>query len=263
MAEARLSSPQDIKLQFFPKDVYDAYPAWFRKKFFKCFVNLAKPDSNARRPAPMVTVALSNDKVDATGTKVPRTLYCTCSDPANPDPLPICPVHLFLSLFFMHVGSFSDSFRIKSKALTTSAYMRLFAALLLFAGIVGDFGTHSWRRGGCQALALAGWTREQIASFGRWLSKIIEIYLLDAPARYSNLALSMMRSVRGAAGAAPINPTSFHTLRQGTQLRIYLERPAPRLGAGEHAWIECSVLLAGNFSAEDVPIGAYVHSASF
>ena len=173
MAEARLSRPKDVKIHFFPKDVYDAYPAWFRKKYFRSFVNLAKADSQVQRPSPIVTLMLSNDKIDATGSKVPRTLYCTCSDPADPDPLPICPVHLFISLFFMHVGSFSDSFRIKSKPLTSSAYTRLFAAMLLLAGIVGDFRTHSWRRGGCQALALAGWSREQIASFGRWLSKII------------------------------------------------------------------------------------------
>ena len=46
-------------------------------------------------------------------------------------------------------------------------------------------------------------------------------------------------------------------------MRIFLERPAARFGATENAWIECSILLAGNFSADDVPIGAYVHVTSF
>ena len=71
-------------------------------------------------------------------------------------------------------------------------------------GLVGIFATHSLRRGGCQALCLAGWTRDEKKLYGRWLSDAIDIYLLDAPLFVSSLQMgrSMITRIRGGSGYA-------------------------------------------------------------
>jgi hypothetical protein len=95
--------------------------------------------------------------------------------------------------------------------------------------LIERFGTHSLRRGGAQALALAGWPLESIKFFGRWLSDAIEQYLLDIPFKVrGHLMASSMAPTYAGAGEVenPICPqvrsVAVGELRMSDALRVQL-----------------------------------------
>ena len=81
------------------------------------------------------------------------------------------------------------------------------------------FGSHSLRRGAAQALAWAGWPLEIIKNFGRWLSDVIDLYLMTAPAARAVGALACAM-VSGMVGL--IDGTRFDATPQAATVGCLL-----------------------------------------
>ena len=177
---------------------------------------------------------ITKSKTNVSQRTVKRMLDCCCKT-HDANPLKLCPVHCLKDLIESS-GNARDE--VMSPGKTTpqpdiSGYVKTLRDLLANSGvkIVNDdnkyiYGTHSLRRGGAQALALAGWPIEMIKYFGRWLSDIIEVYLLDAPIKAMGhvLASTMLTGITGggkmdAGGDFEIGPKK---LVKGTRIRVWL-----------------------------------------
>ena len=159
---------------------------------------------------PAVRLLISSSKTNHRNRTIYRGHECTCGSVVHD--LPICPVHALVWLRRASGLPFNSSepFSLPGEGSgrrfipTYASYLRFIHAVTTALGLAGLFATHSLRRGGCQALCLAGWTKEEIMIFGRWLSSVIEVYLLDAPLERAglNMARSMLTRIRGGSGSA-------------------------------------------------------------
>ncbi len=188
-----------------------------------------------------VRVRIKKDKTNQQGKDVHRFLDCVCTEiqlgTASP---PFCPVHCAARLCERHSGPATSHFTsgIGTSSLEPSAYLSMLRHMISVAGferfeiLDGEqterFGTHSLRRGGAQALAMAGWSMDNIKFFGRWLSSAVEVYLLDIPFRVRGhlLAKSMVSSWNGAGERDSIFPSVKPCVpklpARGDRLRISL-----------------------------------------
>ena len=159
---------------------------------------------------PAVKLLVSGSKTNHRSRTIYRGHECVCGSSVHD--LPICPVHSLVWLRKVSGLPFdsSEPFSIplgagRGRSIPQyQSYLRFIKTMVLGLGLVGVFATHSLRRGGCQALCLAGWTRDEIKLYGRWLSDAIDVYLLDAPLLVSSLqmARSMITRIRGGSGSA-------------------------------------------------------------
>ena len=185
----------------------------------------------AMRRKASVKLLVSDTKTNIRSRKIYRGHSCVCG--STIDALPICPVHALLTLITL-----SGLHKTADEPFADISYHQYLGALrglLAAAAIIGDFATHSLRRGGAQALCLAGWSLEAIKYFGRWLSSCIEVYLLDAPLRKSsfNLAASMVARLQGGCGIASKIDREYDQifepgeLQHNSMCRIYLPEFMP------------------------------------
>ena len=190
-----------------------------------------------------VRIQITRDKTNQQRRDVHRFLDCVCcanSFALGPGALPaMCPVHAAARLLSRHRGP-DDSPCNGGVGVSSPSADQYNSSVRNFIGRAGisrfevingtqieRFGSHSFRRGGAQALALAGWTLDMIKFFGRWLSNAIELYLLDMPFRAKGhlLASSMVSGVIGtgqdAFGSVPsFAPSRPTMLRLGSRLRV-------------------------------------------
>ena len=199
---------------------------------------LSLPGSGSRF---RVRIRIKKDKTNQQRKDIHRFLDCVCREVqlgvACP---PFCPVHCAARLCLRHKGTAGGRFNsgFASTPIEPAAYLAFFRSLIGNAGIerfeiwegeqAERFGTHSLRRGGAQALALAGWSIDNIKFFGRWLSAAIEAYLLDIPFKVKGhlLAKSMVSSWKGD-GERDIafqvtKPCRSKTPARGDRLRVCL-----------------------------------------
>ena len=132
----------------------------------------------------------------------------------------------------------------KDKAPPTATHLLAFirAALGLLGYCLVDpttgkqnYGTHSLRRGGAQALVAAGWALETIKFFGRWLSSCVEVYLLSVPVETygKDIALSMyMSAFRTLSGSE----SKDHTTPDFSKSKVQTHRK-PTLKVGMTLWV--------------------------
>ena len=206
-----------------------------------------------------VTIILGVTKTNQEGYICKRTLTCCCAEQPSSDIggeggrdafLPICPYCCAKQLWHeskQHEKDPTKPLRFsKDKAPPTA--MHLLAFIREALGRLGyclvdpttgkqNYGTHSLRRGGAQALVAAGWALETIKFFGRWLSSCVEVYLLSVPIETygKDIALSMymsaFRTLSGSESADHTKPDFSKskvqtyrkpTLKVGMTLRVLL-----------------------------------------
>lgn len=170
-----------------------------------------------------VTITLGVRKEDSEGLLCRRTLECCC-DRSKPQSrmeqvLPFCPY--CASCLLANESSEKDpELPLRPSHCTrTPQYSELLAFLRAALKSLGfsmvdsqgeqNYGTHSLRRGGAQALVLAGWSLEAIRFFGRWLSDAIDLYLLQTPSK--SFGQDVARSMAGfpvLRGSEPFRPSA-------------------------------------------------------
>ena len=228
---------------------------------------------------------IPKDKTNQVGRTVVRMLDCVCEAARFPcgqhmEMPAFCPVHslAWLCCVHGHRGATPDSARGEKQAFGGGAgggawspgpYCERLRLLLQRAGvatvelvagvIVQLFGTHSLRRGGAQALARAGWSLDAIKFFGRWLSDVVELYLLEAPfaAKGHLLARSMVGKIppvgvgQDVEGKSP--PAVCRAqLGVGSGLRVFLPptvlpwQDVGTVALEEGQWIVVRLLALGN-----------------
>ena len=220
-----------LVVQFFfllrSQEVLDIHPK--HCVFSNLHVVLDTPFASRRKAS--VKLLVSDTKTNIRSRKIYRGHSCVCGSDISE--LPICPVHALLALITLSgLAKNSDQ---PFGEYTYHQYLNALRVLLAAACIVGNFATHSLRRGGAQALCIAGWSLEAIKYFGRWLSACVEVYLLDAPLRASsfNLAASMVSRISGGSGVASKIDSSYdQTFGPGelcvnSRCRLYLPEFMP------------------------------------
>ena len=180
---------------------------------------------------PRVSILVTKSKTDVQARSVKRILDCCCTGEKG---YRMCAYHSLLYLTKNTGGLACESFTPGAgiPALEVQGYRDGIRSLLTCAGVeVRDeegrwrFGTHSLRRGGAQALARAGWPLELIKFFGRWLSDVIEIYLLDAPMQAMGhmIASTMVTGITGGCDLDRNMECGPKRLRPGTGIRVFGE----------------------------------------
>lgn len=140
-----------------------------------------------------VSILISKDKTNSKEKTLMRKLKCVCSLP-NSFIFSVCPRCAIsrrisctdVSHLDKNDQSWEISFGTKKKKLNYSGFLGGIRSLLQLLQIdIEDsdgknlFGTHSFRRGGAQALASAGWPIDLIQRWGRWASDAIYLYVMD------------------------------------------------------------------------------------
>ena len=247
-----------------------------RKDLPKRYRRLCAADPSCANPkdCPSVHVWVSNSKTDIKSRKLRRVLYCTCPQGIAPEErhprfrnvflAVLCPVHALIWLLSNNQSSDDESPFTWAYAsfLTASRYAKVLATLIKAVGLTESYGTHSLRRGGAQALCLAGWSLQDIQLFGRWASLVIELYLLEAPMLRAgaSLSLSMIRRLRGrsinesGAAGAHGDHLPLHVVN-GALLRVFFEQAPPQFGLEEPSgWLQGIVCMVSPAS-DAVPSG--------
>lgn len=146
-----------------------------------------------------VKIAISGSKTEQTGKLVDREQGCTCDVDKR-----LCPTHQLER----HLKNLPAARRGKKELVFEVNYHEALEVLLEMledAGVPTEedgrrkYGFHSFRRGGCQALARAKWPYEAIRTFARWGSDAILRYLREAPLEVSR---HFAKSVVTALGTA-------------------------------------------------------------
>ena len=143
------------------------------------------------------TVHISGDKTNTQGRDKARTVGCCC--PSGDVGRRLCPAHAAARLLAAarkrvrpdspaavhRAPLLIDS---RGKAYSNSTFLYWFrkdlsSVKVRIAGERGQqlWGLHTFRRGGAQALAAAGWSDTTIMAWARWESSIIAMYVADAP----------------------------------------------------------------------------------
>lgn len=147
-----------------------------------------------------VTVRIASDKTNWVEKDCIRAVECCCGDDAVDcngvrRRIPICPVHALVELRSRSCLHLDDAtWRVaQGKCKEPVSYKALLEGTRSIAKLSGEelldkegrhrFGTHSFRRTGAIALALAGWSLELVMLWGRWGSSAIRAYVADAPLR--------------------------------------------------------------------------------
>jgi len=194
-----------------------------------------------------VRLRIRFDKMNQRAIFKYRMLDCVCSSKerpffpqqrdasGRPPPPPFCPVHCAARLCFFTGGGAverltlgkhekppGDSFLLnKIREFLQNAKVPITAVM---GGLtVQLFGSQSVRRGGAQALALAGWPLDTIKFFGRWLSDAVERYLLEAPmaARGHMIAESMLHKAVGGSSEFPKDICGPNKPQVGSRITIH------------------------------------------
>lgn len=172
-----------------------------------------------------VTISLGSTKMNQQASVCRRSHFCVCAHVQHMTSLdhilPICPycaskqvyelsqnIHDDLPLVPEFTGRKGGMLPQESDLLKFLRDSMIKAGIKVYDEVLGKFlfGTHSLRRGGAQALAVAGYTLEQIKFFGRWLSDAVELYLLQMPMETHGLYLaSGMLGVLQLSGEDPLD----------------------------------------------------------
>ena len=148
----------------------------------------------------MLWLNLARSKTDPTGRGAVRKQGCCCEQEPR-----ICPVHVLLAWVRDYAHDEQDVFLVSTQTGDCYAYAMLLAGwrddvvktrIPTEEGVgKAVWGLHSFRRGGAQALAAAGYDLPTIQLFARWASSAVARYVAEAPLLRSHLYATAMASV--------------------------------------------------------------------
>jgi len=141
-----------------------------------------------------LTITLKGDKTHQSGVDLPLSLNCCCKGSTAHMPIPTCPVCCMKAIYKSSAPAPCHKWHVaqgpcKGKPLSYNAFHDgLIEAMRSIGRTVklGNrhlYGGQSLRRGGAQALAIAGWSLPLIRLWGRWAedSQVVRRYVMHAP----------------------------------------------------------------------------------